>query len=211
MAAVAPRGSSSWSAAILAGGRARRLGGAIKATLPVGDRSILARQLDALRALGAEPVIVTADPKPFAPYGLAVIPDRETGGALGGLWTALASAATPHVLVLAGDLPFVRADFLAHLLSRRYDADAVVPRDADGWHPLCACYGRHMAGAIGRRLARGDYRVAGALEGWHVLAVEGPELVRFDPDGTLLLNVNTPDDYARACALARGRPGDRST
>lgn len=195
-----------WSAAILAGGRATRLGGRVKATLPVGGVAILARQLEVLRELGADTVVIASTPAPFASFDIAVVPDHAPGaGALGGLYTALTQAATPYVVVLAGDLPFVSAEFVNHLVSLRHGADAVVPRDAGGWHPLCACYGRHLAADIRGRVERGQLRIADALDEWHVRAVERGEWARFDPDGALLLNVNTPDDYERACRLAGAR------
>lgn len=199
----------SWSAAILAGGRATRLGGQLKATLPVGGVAILTRQVEVLSALGVSPVVIANDPAPFQPFGLVVVSDRVTSaGAAGGLYTALAQADAPHVLVLAGDLPFVSAEFLDHLVSLRHDADAVVPRDQGGWHPLCACYGRHLAPGLARRLARGQFRIADALSDWRIRAVEPEETDRFDSDGALLMNVNTPDDYARACDVAQRRHRD---
>jgi len=42
------------TAAILAGGRARRLGGRDKSRLVIGGRTILERQLDVLRLLGCD-------------------------------------------------------------------------------------------------------------------------------------------------------------
>jgi molybdenum cofactor guanylyltransferase len=199
----------SWSAAILAGGRARRLGGQIKATLPVGGTAILTRQLRVLGALGVVPVVIANDPAPFDGFNLTVVPDRLTrAGAAGGLYTALAQATAPHVIVLAGDLPFVSAAFLDHLVSLRHDADAVVPRDTGGWHPLCACYSRHLAAGLAQRIERGQLRIADALSDWHVRAVESEETARFDHDGALLMNVNTPDDYERACQVARVREID---
>jgi molybdenum cofactor guanylyltransferase len=206
-----PRDERSWSAAILAGGRATRLGGQVKALLPVDGTPMLARLLVEVGTLGAAAVVVAPEAAPFAGLGVRVVQDSRPGdGPLGALFTALEVATTPHVVVLAGDLPFVSAAFLAHLVSLRHDADAVVPRDAGGWHPLCACYGRHLAPAIARRLARGDLAVTAALDDWHVRAVTPGEIARFDPDGALLWNVNTPDDYDRARALARARRGTRT-
>ena len=202
----ANRQERGWSAAILAGGQASRLGGRIKATLRVGGEVILARQLQVLNALGLPAVIIAGDPAPFRSFDIAVIPDLRPGaGALGGLYTALAQAATPFVVVLAGDLPFVSAPFLEHLISLQHDADAVVPRDTQGWHPLCASYRRHLAADLAGRVDRGDLRITDAFGDWHVKAVELVEIARFDPDGALLMNVNTPADYERACDVARTR------
>jgi molybdenum cofactor guanylyltransferase len=59
-------------------------------------------------------------------------------GVWGGLYTALIEAPTEQVLVIACDMPFLTAPFLFHLASLGAKVDAVVRRDADGLHPLCA-------------------------------------------------------------------------
>ncbi len=205
---VAPPASlprPSVSAAILCGGRGRRLGGVDKSMLPVGGRPILERQLDVLAQLGS---VLTGAPRLIghsawaSGRSLTIVPDAVDAGALGGLYTALASAPTDHVLVLAADLPFVTAAFLAYLVerARRDDHDAVVPRDASGRHPLCALYHRRVAPVLEQRIARGALRIIDALEALDVDDLGPDTLAAFDPDGHLLLNVNTPDDYQRATA-----------
>jgi molybdopterin-guanine dinucleotide biosynthesis protein A len=196
-----------FTAAILAGGRARRLGGRDKAALAVGASSILDRQLMALRALTPHLLIVGGNPSHGQTAAIRVVPDRIPGaGALGGLYTALAEAPTEQVLVIACDMPFVTAPFLARLAALGAAggpvADAVVPRDARGLHPLCASYARRIAGRLRAHLDAGRLRVIDALSELEVRHMGPDELEPFDRDGRLLLNVNTPDDYARARALA---------
>ncbi len=187
-----------WSACILAGGRGRRLAGRIKPLIEVDGRTILARQVEALAALGVRPSLVAPDASPFADTGLQVLPDLVAAGALGALFTALRHAETPHVLVLAGDLPFVTAPFLAYLAGQRADHDAVVPRTGERWQPLCAVYHRRVADHLHRAIAAGNWRVVDALAGLDVHPVIDADLAPFDPEARLLLNVNTPDDYLRA-------------
>jgi molybdopterin-guanine dinucleotide biosynthesis protein A len=189
---------TTWCAAVLVGGRARRLGGIAKPLLDLAGRSMLARQASALEAVGVRPFLVTADPAPYADLGYAIVADEVSAGALGGLYTALVHGSEPHVLVLAGDLPFVTAPFLAHLAERRFAAEAVVPRPDGRWQPLCAVYDRHVAAIARRRLDDGDWRVTAVLDDLVVEAVDDADLAAFDADGRLLLNVNTPDDYRLA-------------
>src|SRR5262252_819913 len=95
------------SAAILAGGRARRFGGADKASLVVGGARIIERQLAALATVTGDVRIVSHDPARYADFGVRVIPDQIAGaGPLGGLHAALVDAAHHGVIVLACDLPF---------------------------------------------------------------------------------------------------------
>ena len=190
--------SAVFSAAILAGGQARRLGGVDKSALAVGTSSILDRQLSLLRALTPH-ILIVADPSRAPAVDVPVVADRIPGaGSLGGLYTALMDAPTDQVLVIACDMPFLTAPFLMRLAARGVDVDVAVPRSAAGRHPLCASYARGVAGHLKARIERGDLRVREALDGLDVRELGPDELAEFDPDGLLLLNVNTPDDYAKA-------------
>lgn len=190
-----------WSAAILAGGQARRLGGADKSALEVGGRSILARQLALLRPLTPHILIVTNDAKRYRGAGVTVTEDCIDGaGALGGLYTALVEAPTDRVVVMACDMPFLTTPFLSRLAALGDGVDAAVPRDARGLHPLCAAWARTAAPHLRARIDAGRLRVVDALAGLDVREMGPDELAAFDPDDRLLMNVNTPDDYVRATA-----------
>jgi molybdopterin-guanine dinucleotide biosynthesis protein A len=192
------------TAAILAGGRARRLGGRDKSQLVVGGRTILERQIDVLLGLVPRVVIVTADPDRFAGARVPVMADARPGcGSLGGIYTAIASAAGP-VLVLACDMPFVTGPFLARVLAAGLEADVAIPRTADGYHPLCASYGPACADPVLRRLERRALKVLDLLPEVRVREIGPDEIAAYDPDGLLLLNVNTADDLARARRAATG-------
>jgi molybdopterin-guanine dinucleotide biosynthesis protein A len=190
-----------WTAAILAGGQARRLGGLDKSALAVGALTVLQRQLAALDALTPHILIVGRERLDGEPR-LRTVPDRiAAAGALGGIYTALLEAPTDLVLVIACDMPFLTAAFLELLAVRAEtepDADAIVPRDDRGRHPLCAAYRRRAAAAFKTRIDAGELRVLDALGAVAVREIGPDEIAAHDHDGRLLLNVNTPDDYARA-------------
>ena len=192
------------SAAILAGGRATRLGGADKASLVVGGLRIVERQLAAIGAVTDDVRIVANDAARYAALGVRVVPDLIAGvGPLGGLYTALVDARHDRVLVLACDLPFVPAALLERLAMESGTAqqvDAVVPRTARGLEPLCAVYWKACAGRAQAQIARGDLRMTALLADLHVRELGRDVLAPYDGEA-LFENVNTPHDYARA----RGR------
>jgi molybdopterin-guanine dinucleotide biosynthesis protein A len=189
------------SAAILAGGRARRFGGADKASLPLGRARIIDRQLAALSVVADDIRIVANDRGRYAGLGVRVIPDvMPEAGPLGGIYTALLDASHERVLILACDLPFVTAALLERLAVESgtgQEVDAVVPRSARGLETLCALYMRRCAGAARVRIERGDLKVAGLLADLRVREL-GPEALAPYDDGSLFENVNTPHDHARA-------------
>jgi molybdopterin-guanine dinucleotide biosynthesis protein A len=191
-------------AAILAGGRARRFAGADKSSLRVGPATILERQLDALGDVADRIFVVSGDPAPFEPYRLPVVPDRlENAGALGGIFTALVEAQSPHVLVVACDLPFLTAPLLARLAGLAGDEyDAVVPRTRDGRQPLCAVYARRLADTVRRQVESGHLKIQELLEAIRLRELGPDDLARFDPGGHLFHNVNTPGDLEFALRFA---------
>lgn len=194
-----PSGVPIFSAAILAGGHGARLGTIDKRTLVIDDVSILERQLSVIREVTPHVLIVDREPRPAHSRDVPVVVDCVAGaGALGGLYTALVMAPTEQVLVIACDMPFLHAGFLSHLASRGEDVEAAMPRDAYGRHPLCASYHRGVAGRLRAYLDRGGRRVLDAVAHLEVREIGPDELAPFDPDGTLLLNVNTPHDYENA-------------
>ena len=188
-----------FSVALLVGGRGRRLGGADKSALVVGGQSILDRQLAAARSVTPSVLAVTSTPGPAregsVPLVVDLVPDA---GALGGLLTALVASPTDVTVVVAGDMPFVTGPFLRWLAERLGDADAVVPVDAGGYHPLCAAYHRRAAGPLRQAIDDGVRRVQQAVGRLRVIDAAPEDYRDFDRDNRLLLNINTPEDYHAA-------------
>ena len=112
---------------------------------------------------------------------------------------------TPRTLVVACDMPFLSLAFLKHLVTagRDDDVDVVIPRTAEGYQPLCACYAQTSANAMLQRLQKGALKVTDVLADLRVREIDPAEVAAYDPDGVLFFNVNTPDDYDRANAFLK--------
>ena len=195
-----------WTAAILAGGRARRFGGRDKSALIVDGRSILDRQLDELARVVGDIVVVRGGEAP--PVGVRagatvrVVADRVPDcGPLGGLHTALAESTADAVAIVAGDMPFVTGALVAHLASLAGEAEIVVPRDERGYHPLCAIYTRACAGVVAARVAERRLKMSDLFDSVRVRAVTADELDRFGDRRRLLANVNTEAEFRGLGAL----------
>ncbi|HEX2657175.1 MAG TPA: molybdenum cofactor guanylyltransferase [Polyangia bacterium] len=187
-------------AAVLAGGRGERLGGATKPLLLVEGRRIIERQLEVLRPLfGERLVIVANDPDPLRDVvgSIDLIADRVAAGAgpLAGLDAALAyfPAEVSAVVCVAGDMPFLQPALLEYLRDAA-PAPAIVPRLARGPEPLCARYDRFLAPLVTASLASGQralHRLIGSLSATFM----NEELLRrLDPDLRSFTNINTPGD-----------------
>jgi molybdenum cofactor guanylyltransferase len=122
-----------FGAVVLAGGRAKRLGGQAKPQLEVGGRSMLASVLAAVQE--ASPRVVVGPPQPVPDGVLVVREDPPGGGPVPALAAGLAAVHTDVVAVLAGDLPFVTPAVVDELRSR-LTGDGVLVVDDTGTDQL---------------------------------------------------------------------------
>jgi molybdopterin-guanine dinucleotide biosynthesis protein A len=196
------------AAAILAGGAARRLHGAAKALLLLGNERIIDRQVAALQAVTPTIFIVAPDPAPYDGLGMRVVPDAIAGaGALGGIYTAIVESPAPRTLVLACDMPFVTPALFQALTAARFaDADVVIPRTGRGIEPLCAVYSKRCGPSLLERITRGELQASALPDGLSVIEIGPDVLAAIDDSGRLFANVNTPHDYARAKDLIELKP-----
>lgn len=186
---------------ILAGGLARRYGGAPKGLERVGGRRVIDRVAQALAA-AADDLLLVANHPDAASWlpGVRVAADVRPGnGGLGGIHAALIHAAQP-VLIVAWDMPFVPAALLAALRTRGDGADVAVPESAStrGVEPLCAYYDPACIGPIERRLDAGDRRVIGFYDDVRVARLPDAEVRRFGDPALMFLNVNSPNELVLA-------------
>jgi molybdopterin-guanine dinucleotide biosynthesis protein A len=185
------------SAAVMAGGRSRRMG-RDKAWLEVEGRPIIARVVAVLREVADEVLVVANDPR-YAELGLRVVPDRfPEGGALGGIATGVGASAHDRVLVAACDMPYLRADVWRVLLERADGADAVVPRIGGEYETLHALYTKACLAPMERALGAGRLRVISFFGDVRVREVGEDELRALDPDLRSFTNLNTPEELAAA-------------
>ena len=94
------------SIVIQAGGQSQRMG-QDKALMPFLGRPLIQRVIERLTPIADEVLVTTNNPEDYRFLGLPLFPDlKPARGALGGLYTALSSAACEAVAVVACDMPF---------------------------------------------------------------------------------------------------------
>ena len=197
---------------VLAGGLARRMGGGDKARIAIGGITILHRVLACLTPQCARLLInANGDPVRFADTRLPVVADSvpdfagPLAGILAGLdWAVMHAKGCEWLVSVPGDCPFLPNDLIIRLHAARVSADT----------PLaCARSGewRHPVVGLWPIALREDLRHAVVTEGlrkieiWtarHGIAVADWPVEPIDP----FFNVNTPEDAARAQALASRLP-----
>ncbi|SFL18831.1 NTP transferase domain-containing protein [Streptomyces pini] len=110
-----------YDAVVIAGGAARRLGGADKPALTVGGRTLLDRVLDA--CADAARTVVVGPRRPTARPVDWVREDPPGGGPLAALDAGLRRTGSGTVLVLSADLPFLTPATVRALLDAVHGTD----------------------------------------------------------------------------------------
>jgi len=196
------------AAAIIAGGPARRLGGAVKPLIEIGRQAVADRQLAVLQPLFARVFAVANDPAPWAARGVEVVGDRVVGaGPLAGVAAALGAAGDAEAVVcVAGDLPFLAPVLLAALRDAAPEAAALAPRPGGRAEPLCARYSAALRADVEARLAAGRLALHELLGESGAVWLTDTDLGALDPGRLSFVNLNTPDDLRRAEEIARWLP-----
>jgi len=195
------------SVAVQAGGQSSRMG-ENKALKPFLGRPLIERVVKRVESASDEMLITTNEPGSFDFLGIRQESDVRPGvGPLGGLYTALAMARLATVAVVACDMPFANAPLLVAStgILLKEDVDVVIARSPEGFEPLHAVYRRTTClPAIESALDSGQLRVISWFPKVRVRHLTQEELDRYDPERVAFLNVNTPEEFARAEAHARG-------
>lgn len=183
---------------LVAGGQARRLGGAAKGFVRVRGVPIAARSLALFRELFDEVLVVANEPGQWLALGAPVVPDAIAGkGAPGGLHAALRAARTGWIFTAACDMPFLSEGPIRHLAARRDGAPAVLVEWEEGLEGLHAFWSRSALPAVERMLMEGDPSLRAIATAVGARVVPAREWRQVDPDGRCLENVNTPEDVLR--------------
>ena len=193
------------SVVIQAGGQSTRMG-EDKALKPFLGRPLIQRVIERLTPIADEILVTTNRPDDYAFLNLRLIPDLLPGrGALGGLYTALASARGDMVAVLACDMPFASAALIqaATRLLVEEQADVVIAKTEEGHEPFHAVYRpATCVPAIQSAIEADKWKVIAWFPSVKVRELSPDEVRMSDPSGLCFWNVNTPEDFAEAERLA---------
>lgn len=189
---------------ILAGGESRRMGGINKALLEVGGRRIVQWVADSLTELFREVIVITNSPEDFRFLGLPMFQDRVPGcGSLGGLYTGLSYCSGDYGFLVACDMPFLRQDVISYMVGMIAAQDVVIPRVRGHLEPLHALYSRRCLPFIEGLLAHADLKILNLFDEVEVVELAEAELAGFDPQFRFIINLNNPEDLAKAREIVR--------
>jgi len=178
-----------------------------KALKPFLGKPLIQRVIERLTPIADEMLITTNRPADYEFLNLRLAADLKPGrGALGGLYTAIASASHPFVAVAACDMPFASVHFFesAYRLLVTEEADVVIAKTDEGYEPFHALYRRETClPAIEAAIDADKWKVIAWFPQAKVRVLSPDELKAFDPSGLCFWNVNTPEEFEKAEQLAR--------
>ncbi|MCF0252761.1 MAG: molybdenum cofactor guanylyltransferase [Duodenibacillus sp.] len=181
------------TAVVLAGGAARRMGGADKGLALFQGRPLIEHVLARIPA--GVPVCICANRnlEAYRAYGHPVVEDAIKGypGPLAGILAALDAAQTEAVAAMPCDSPFVPEDYIERLARAAEASGARCAAACAGGkrQPVFALVRRACAGDLRAFLAAGGRKVGQWLESQGCVWVEFESLEPF-------ANFNTPEELA---------------
>ncbi|KAF0119001.1 MAG: molybdopterin-guanine dinucleotide biosynthesis protein A [Rhodospirillaceae bacterium] len=197
-------------AVIVAGGRARRMGGGDKTLRLLAGRPMLAYVWAAIAPQVAHIALSGNGPPerftgvlPGVPVLADAHPDQgPLAGVLAGLRWAAQNGAS-RLLTVPGDTPFLPDTLAAHLsrAAQAAGAPGAGARSAERRHPLVGLWDVALAAPLSAFLAAGERTVERFLC-THAFAVADFPTTPRDP----FMNVNTPEDLAQAERILRMSP-----
>jgi molybdopterin-guanine dinucleotide biosynthesis protein A len=183
---------------ILAGGKNLRMG-KNKAFLEIMGQRIIDRTKQLFVDLFDEVFLVANSPLDYLDLNLRVVSDLfPEGGALGGIFSGLFHASHSHAFVAACDMPFLNKALISHLSALSPGYDIVIPKTEDGWQPLHAVYSQKCLPFMEDLLQEKNLKIIDFFPKVKKREVTTEEILPFDPQLVSFLNVNTPEDLARA-------------
>jgi molybdopterin-guanine dinucleotide biosynthesis protein A len=207
---------------VLAGGRARRMGGGDKGLAEIAGRPMLAHVMERFSPqVGRLILNANGDHSRFGDFGVEVIADAAPPGPDGGderghgplagllaamMWAETALPGVSAVATVSTDVPFLPLDLVARLERNRERNAAAVAHSADRLHPVIGLWPLAVRAEIETALLTGNRSMQAFAKSVKATTVIFPPVsiggYMIDP----FFNANTPDELAEAHRLITGEP-----
>lgn len=182
-------------ALILAGGKSSRMG-EDKALIPWQGVPMLKRVYQVAAECTEKVYIITPWPEkyqPILPTECQWLTEYNSEGSLMGFAQGLAQINSDWILLLGCDLPLLNSDiiqnWIAQLNQIAPEILALVPKQSQGWEPLCGFYRQQIKIELQKYIDRGDRSFQNLLN-----QISVQPLSINSQKAKMLHNCNTPSD-----------------
>ncbi len=182
------------SAIILAGGLSSRMG-SCKAELIWNGVTLIEHQVNKLRELGIDDIIISGYSKPVE--GTRFVMDKyPLKGPLGGIHAGMLAAENSTCLVVSVDTPLVPSDTVSELIQAHLNgaANITILAHGDDIEPLMGVYERWLSTLAEQILQSENTSVR------ELFRRVGISKFHYGGDERLLCDCNTPEEFNAACA-----------
>ncbi|OPY38237.1 MAG: molybdopterin-guanine dinucleotide biosynthesis protein MobA [Methanoregula sp. PtaU1.Bin051] len=182
------------SAIILVGGEAKRANGQEKYFFTYQGKTFIERQVDTLRGVVDEIVLVARDPEQCRRFAsiedIRCITDIRRGiGPIGGLHAGTLAAKGDVLFVSACDMPCIRSDVVEYLFATITGYDAAIPCwNSEMLEPLHAVYRRDVL--LDYLKSHESFSLRPMIRSINTRYVPVEEIRKYDPDLGTFTNIN---------------------
>ncbi|HSR63155.1 MAG TPA: molybdenum cofactor guanylyltransferase MobA [Gammaproteobacteria bacterium] len=184
-----------FTAVILAGGEARRMGGEDKGLVELSGKPMVQHVIDSMSSqVGYLVINANRHFDTYARFGCPVVADEFEGfcGPLAGMASGMRTIDTPYMVTVPCDSPLVPDDLVKRLYLElvREKAEISVAHDGDRMHPVFSLMQTRLLDSMLAYLKSGERKI----DKWfrkHRLAITD-----FSDKPETFLNVNTPEELA---------------
>ena len=178
---------------ILAGGKARRMGGCDKGLIKINNQAMIQYVIDALKPQVADILInANRNTELYEKFGYSVIADQldDFQGPLAGIAVAMNKAKTEYICTCPCDGPLVAQDLVSRLLSAFDDknTEIAVAHDGKRIQPVYALMTCNLHTSLMNYLENGERKI----DRWFALhnCIE----IDFSDKQDCFVNINTPEE-----------------
>ncbi len=189
------------TAVILAGGQSSRMG-QDKASLVLGEKTLLQTVISTLQPIFAEVLISVREPRPEISQR-QICDSPEHHGPLSGVLAGLEAANTPWIFLVACDMPFITIAVVEYLASLRQGHQAIVPLVQGHPQPMAAFYEKSAIQQISNVLQdpSAKHSLRSVIAKLNTAYVEAVSLQQADPQLRSFFDLDTPEDLEQAKRL----------
>jgi molybdopterin-guanine dinucleotide biosynthesis protein A len=198
------------TAVILAGGKARRMGGTDKGLINLHGRTMVDYIIDALRPQVANMMMnANRNPQQYGVYGLPVVADMlgDYFGPLAGMATGMHATDRPYIVTVPCDSPFIPGTLVETLYRSLNDsqADISVAHDGVRMQPVFAMLRCELLPGLLAYLDKGGRKI----DTWY--NQQRLAMADFSDSPDTFLNLNTPEDKLALENIIAGKRTETST
>jgi molybdopterin-guanine dinucleotide biosynthesis protein A len=187
------------SAIILAGGKSSRMG-YNKELIIIDEKKIVNYQIEALRKLFHEIIVVTKNKEFYSDLDCKAVSDIiEDKGPFGGIHSGLLASSSMYSYVIACDMPVINTNYINFMKKKIYqgDLDGCMTLYGDHIEPFNAFYSKSMVKDIEEYLFGGGYSIYKLVKALNFSFIEEKIARRFSPNWDMFINFNTREDICK--------------